>query len=122
MILKVDVEGAEWSVLNDVEENTIKRFSQIVFEFHGLTQLENREKITTAMKKLNQTHQLVHLHANNYGSYLLIGGKILPELIEGTYLLRDEYAFSPAQGAAATALDEANCPYLPDIFLGNWGD
>lgn len=122
MILKVDVEGAEWSVLNDVEENTIKRFSQIVFEFHGLTQLENREKITTAMKKLNRTHQLVHLHANNYGSYLLIGGKILPELIEGTYLLRDEYAFSPAQGAAATALDEANCPYLPDIFLGNWGD
>lgn len=123
MILKVDIEGAEWDVLCDIEEDILKHFSQIVFEFHGLIFPENEEKICRALDKLNRTHQLVHLHPNNYGSYLLLGGALLPELIEGTYLLRDEYTFCAVGGNPSgipSKLDEINCTYLPDIFLGAW--
>jgi hypothetical protein len=120
MILKIDIEGAEWDFLNEVDEVLLSHFSQIVFEFHGLIFCENEGKMKSAMDKLNKTHQLVHLHPNNYGSYLQVGGKVLPELIEGTYLLKSEYAFTREAQSFPTAQDETNSVYLPDIYLGNW--
>lgn len=120
IILKIDIEGAEWDFLIEVDEKLLTHFSQIVFEFHGLILPENESKIKSAMDKLNKTHQLVHLHPNNYGDYLQIGGKVLPELIEGTYLLRSKYQFFNAEKSFPTQQDEANAVYLPDIYLGNW--
>lgn len=120
MILKIDIEGGEWAVLRDVEEKTLRQFSQIIFEFHDLICPEKEELICTAMEKLNRTHQLVHLHANNFGSYLQLGGIVLPELIEGTYLLKEEYCFCDQKETLPSPLDEPNCVYLPDIFLGAW--
>lgn len=121
MILKIDIEGAEWDVLCDLKEETLRQFSQIIFEFHDLIRPEKEKLICTAMEKLNRTHQLVHLHANNFGSYLQLGGIVLPELVEGTYLLKEEYCFCDQKETLPTPLDEPNCVYLPDIFLGAWG-
>ena len=120
MILKIDIEGAEWAVLRDLEEDILRQFSQIVFEFHDLVRPEKEEIIVQAMEKLNRTHQLVHLHANNYGTYLQVGGMVLPELLEGTYLLREEYRFEECGERVPSPLDAPNCVYLPDIFLGVW--
>lgn len=120
MILKIDIEGAEWDVLCSLDEEILKHFSQIVFEFHGLIFPENEEKIRLAMSHLNLTHQLVHIHGNNFGSYIQLGGAILPELIEGTYLLREEYQFIPSGKDFRWKPDSANNCYLPDIFLGSW--
>ena len=120
MVLKIDIEGAEWAVLRDLEEDTLRQFSQIVFEFHDLVRIEKEEIICQAMEKLNRTHQLIHLHANNYGTYLQMGGAVLPELLEGTYLLRGEYRFEECGERLPSTLDAPNCVYLPDIFLGAW--
>lgn len=120
MILKLDVEGAEWDVLCDIDLDILKHFSQIVIEFHGLTNPENEGKIKMAMDKLNTTHQLVHIHANNYGSYMLLGGAILPELIEATYLLKGEYTAVGKSRNIYCKADSINCMYLPDISLDGW--
>ena len=120
MILKIDIEGNEWAVLRDLEDETLRKFSQIVFEFHNLTSPKMEEIIREAVAKLNRTHQLVHLHPNNYGGYLQLGGAVLPELVEATYLLREEYQFQNQAGGLPSPLDEPNCEYLPDIFLGAW--
>lgn len=120
MIFKIDIEGAEWDFLNEVDAELLSHFSQIVFEFHNLIFSQYEDRIKTAMEKLNKTHQLVHLHPNNYGGYLQIGGKVLPELIEGTYLLRSEYSFTKEPLTFPTAQDEISCNYLPDIYLGSW--
>lgn len=120
MVLKVDIEGAEYDVFSEIDESVLNRFSQIVIEFHGLVQSEHEQKIKGALEKLNQTHQLVHLHPNNYGSYMLSGHKVLPELIEATYLLKTEYKFEHKKMCFPTELDMINCIYLPDIILGTW--
>ena len=36
MILKIDVEEAEWNSLNDLSEERIKQFKYIVIEYHFL--------------------------------------------------------------------------------------
>lgn len=120
MILKIDIEGAEWDVLCGIDEDVLRHFSQIVFEFHELIYPGNEEKVQAAMNKLNRTHQLVHIHANNFGNYLQSGGAILPELIEGTYLLRDEYTFTDKTASVRWDIDSANNPILPEIDLGVW--
>lgn len=123
MILKIDIEGAEWDVLRTVDEEILQHFSQIVFEFHDVIVPENENNIQEALQKLNQTHQLVHVHANNYGSYLLLGGTMLPELIEATYVLRTDHEFCPIDAKECilpSKHDEINCTYLADIFLGAW--
>ena len=103
-----------------MEEETLRQFSQIIFEFHDLIRPEKEELICTAMEKLNRIYQYVHLHANNFGSYPHLGGIVLPELLEGTYLLKGKYHFCDQREILPSPLDELNCVYLPDIFLGAW--
>lgn len=120
MILKIDIEGAEWDVLCEIDSPILEKFSQIVFELHGLNAMENEDKIRSALSNLNKTHQLVHVHANNYGSFIQIGGMIMPELLEATYVLRSEYSLEDRCELLPLKEDRINCPYLPDIFLGAW--
>lgn len=123
MILKIDIEGAEYDVLNQIESDVLRRFSQIVFEFHNLTDMDMGKSICQAVGKLNSTHQLVHVHANNYRTYLAMGGSVLPELMECTYLSREEYAFrplSPERDLLPLPQDKVNNICFPEIFLGGW--
>lgn len=63
MILKMDIEGAEWDVLPDLSDDILNRFRQIVFEFHGMTRISPffKKKVHASLKNLNKTHQLVHV-------------------------------------------------------------
>ena len=125
MILKMDVEGAEWGFLSQVSSETLSRFDQIAFEFHNLIQSKSQDlmnQIYTCLWKLNQTHSLVHLHANNYASCIVLDDKYtFPNCLEVTYvktsnyeLVDDENIFLPIP------LDQLNNPNLPDFHLGFW--
>ncbi|MBR1579097.1 MAG: FkbM family methyltransferase [Selenomonadaceae bacterium] len=121
MILKMDIEGAEYSVFQTIDDDTLNRFKQIVLEFHDLTNPATENNVAFMTDKLNATHQLVHVHANNYGSYIVRGGAILPSLIEGTYLRRADYKFVKSRRFFPTAIDQPNKAAAPDINLGYWG-
>lgn len=125
MILKMDVEGAEWKFLKTVFAETLNRFDQMLFEFHQLTRPKTQiemNNVISCIEKINQTHSLVHLHANNYGTFLVLDDKILfPGLLELTYvktsnyeLVDDENIFLPIP------LDQPNNVRRQDIPLGFW--
>lgn len=125
MILKMDVEGAEWSFLATISSETLSRFDQMVFEFHDLIMPKDYRTMNATLaciNKINLTHSLVHLHANNYDSLLILDDKILmPNILEMTYvktsnyeLVDDENIFLP------NSLDQPNHPYRKDIPLGFW--
>ena len=60
VFLKIDIDGAEYRILNDIIENQ-KIFTGIVLEFHDVD--FHKEKIKTFIDNLNLT--LTHIHANN---------------------------------------------------------
>lgn len=93
MILKMDVEGAEYGFLENVESSTLEQFDQIILELHGLTDIDITEKIVFALKKINKTHQLVHIHANNYARIRYVKRNIVPDTLEVLYVLKDKYQF-----------------------------
>lgn len=90
IFLKMDIEGGEYKWLNYVSKDQLKKFKQIVIEFHGLTNdgwdcLYN-DKIK-CLEKLNQTHFIIHVHGNNYGS--IVNG--FPDVLEVTYVNKDYF-------------------------------
>ena len=126
MILKMDVEGAEWGFLESVKPETLTQFRQILFEFHGLLypQKDGRKisDILSAFRKINETHQLLHLHPCNYAAdYVSVDGRNYPAIIEASYAIRDEYKFTQDYDVnLPLEIDAPDATFLPDIELGCW--
>jgi Methyltransferase FkbM domain len=126
LILKMDIEGSEWDVIREMKQSALEQFSQIVIEWHfpdfsNIADLEQLESVLSILRKLNHTHQVIHIHANNEGRMGLIGGVSIPEGIEVTYVRRDNYRFEECKKLFPTLLDRPNDPCLPDYLLGALG-
>lgn len=92
LILKMDVEGAEWDFIMNTSEEILNQFRQITFELHRLADSKNEEKILGSLNKLNKTHQVVWIHANNFGHIEKAEeGLEIPAYIEITYLNKSAY-------------------------------
>ncbi len=124
MILKMDIEGAEWDFLDSVQTKTLNQFDQIVFEFHNLVRACNKlemEKRLNSLRKLNKTHKLVHLHGNNTGYVLQMNGHTIPDVIEVTYVNKERYdTFEPRVLTLPTPDDFPCDKNREDINLSTW--
>ncbi len=122
LLLKMDIEGSEWDVFLATSPATMKRFRQIVCEFHFVERIWDRSVfglVQAVFSKLATTHQCVHIHANNYGKLANVANVPVPQFLELTFASRDTYTFSANTGVFPSAEDRPNCPGVADIFLGS---
>ena len=63
VFLKVDIEGDEYSLLNDIQrfEHSI---NSLIIEFHQISENNNLKKILSFVKKLKLL-KIIHVHGNN---------------------------------------------------------
>ena len=125
LILKMDIEGSEWDVLEEISPEVIKQFSQIAIEFHGLSNSvysDKCESIARVLKKINETHQSVHVHANSTGIPIWIGKLVLPAILEVTYVRRADMEGRLIQKSRQfpTKIDQPTFKNSPDMYLGNF--
>ena len=105
--LKIDIEGAEYSVIECLEENLQKNFVWIVCEFHSFENiLAQEDKITKTINKILLTHDVFHIHPNNLRKPFRKYGFIVPTDIEFTFLRKD---------LSKKALGFARLPHLKDF-------
>lgn len=120
-ILKFDTEGAEWDCLFEADSADLARFEVLTGEFHDFQNLVNREyfdKAFAVFNKLAATHHVVHMHANNAGGMVMLGGIPFPRLLELTYVRKDAALFSGHSAEPIPGpLDRPNVPQLPEIYL-----
>jgi hypothetical protein len=124
LVLKMDIEGAEWRTLEALPLSILGQFSQIVAEFHGFSDMTNIARWNrrlTVLEKLNSVHQCVHVHANNWHTPAMIGGVMMPNLLELTYVRRADHEFKVCDRVFPTEIDQPGNPYRSDIFLGALG-
>ncbi len=121
LILKMDVEGAEWEALPTTPSRVIKRFSQIVIEVHrplaGAT--ANRLHNLRVLKRLRRTHEVVHVHANNCAAVESFEGIRIPSVLEISYLRKTRTSFRVAPETLPTAEDVPNDPSRPEIDMSS---
>lgn len=120
MLLKADIEGAEWDMINNCSEKTLSKFDQIVIELHNLCSYENRDSILEALTKLSNTHRVVHIHANNNSYVNFSGNMITPNVLEATFLLKENYSFSKSNKTLPIDLDQPCRKEFNEILLGFW--
>ena len=61
IVLKIDVEGAEWDSFLSAPDELLGRIDQIAVEFHGIQD----QKSVAAVKRLKQFFEVAHIHFNN---------------------------------------------------------
>lgn len=115
LLLKLDVEGAEWAVFSQEHAATLSKFRQINTELHGIGAKAYDPVSLQAMQKiLASGFSVVHLHGNNNAGTAKFGQYSVPDVLEVT-LVRS------ATGAAC-----ANRPpqHIPEDRPCNpeWGD
>ncbi len=121
MILKIDVEGAEWGFIENTSSETLSRFSQILIEFHWIHAPKYTHRIPAALRKLNQTHKAVHVHGQNIGHYVSLGSQTFCSQIEVSYVRRDRYTLDEDYDVVLPlSIDMPALMHIPEVNLGRW--
>ena len=120
MILKIDIESNEWNIFQNLSLSTLKQFKHIVGEFHFND--KNKLIYLDILKKIQVTHQIIHLHCNNCNyKFINIEGNYLCSFLEITLIQRELYSFNKFQKKfPINGLDFRNCEKKQDLdFLLN---
>jgi hypothetical protein len=92
IFLKMDIEGGEYPWLESLNEIDLLHYKQIVMEFHGINDNSWNSSYQTkvkCLKKLANTHFIVHAHGNNWAGIKYINNIVVPDVIELTFIRKD---------------------------------
>lgn len=119
LLLQMDIEGAEFKVIQSMSSELMQRFRYIVIEFHGLHNLwEPHSGLQyAAFEKLNRTHRSVHIHPNNCCPVKVKHGIDMPALLEVTYARKDLVLPGRRVSGLPHELDALNVASKPEVFL-----
>ncbi len=121
MFLKMDVEGAEWDFMEHTKMDIFKQFDQIAFEIHDLHNHNNTDKIVSCMRKLLETHAIIHIHANNNNKIWVTNDLVTPDALELTLVNRNLISTSENSEVYPNYFyDKPNVDGIDDICLGKW--
>ena len=122
MVLKCDIEGAEWALLRATPISVLQSFRQIVLELHNMAFLadyHHASNVRRALLNLTASHRVVHVHANNFAPYEVVGGVPVPAVLELTLARLDEGEFIESTETFPTELDMPCHSEAADLYLGH---
>ena len=87
-VLKIDVEGDEWDIINNENESTLTKFDALILEIHDFIPklIKNRESVTNLTNILSRNFFCLFTHSNNCGPVFSLDGKLVPNIFEMTLL------------------------------------
>jgi hypothetical protein len=124
LFMQMDIEYDEYVVIPATPQRVLAQFRQIVIELHWLPHIFRDDlypKIVETLRTLRRTHNVIHVHANNYGYNQDVGGVAVPVTVEATLVRRGSCWLMPCLRSFPTKLDRPNNPDAPDILLGRIG-
>lgn len=65
IVIKMDVEGAEWDAFLAAPDRVLERIDQLVVELHGTSD----ERYLAAVRRLKRVFHVAHLHFNNFACW-----------------------------------------------------
>ena len=134
IFMKMDIEGHEFKIMPSILENQyMPKIKQLVIEIHspgdilmfpdyfaGLNDIDNT-RMFDLLHKINQTHTLVHFHANNGCNIQKIDDISLPHVFELTYI-RNDFITEKIQNMESlpTSIDMKNVECNADYHLSGF--
>lgn len=121
LILKMDIEGSEWPVIEETSDATFGRFAQVACELHSFERFRElpwRQGFYRALRKISLSHGVVHVHANNYAGFQIIAGVPVASVLEISWANRSAYDLVETDELFPTDLDDPCHSAAPDHYLG----
>ena len=124
LVLKLDVEGAEWNTLLSAPGEVLEHIDQMAVEFHwlqgGSTGWLHEDKYIAALKRLKQFFEIAHVHFNN--ASCVDGLQPFPTWAYEVLLVSKRLAVvDPSRRVAVPhPLDAPNNPSFPECRPGVW--
>jgi FkbM family methyltransferase len=119
LILKMDIESAEYEVLLDASLDTLKKFRIMVIEFHYFSKSLNPDLLLSnfmkIFNKLNMIFDIVHFHPNNCEEVFRINKSRMPRVVEITFHRKDRAKIPLVHAELPQSLDIATVPNRPEI-------
>lgn len=121
LMLQMDVEGAEYRILQATPSSVLARFRVVLIELHHLQDLclhSRLHDLRAALLLLHRTHVPCHVHANNAEGAFPVADQWIPRLLETTWLRRDRVRDGvPLTSEARRSLDRDCVPTRPGLAL-----
>jgi hypothetical protein len=120
LILKMDVEGAEWDAMGRMPDEVLERFEQIALEVHEIGSIREPaflDKALAVLERINKRFTLFHVHANNNNPMETAGGFPVYNLLELSYVKTDVVSRSPSRTLYPTEWDYPNEQDRDDYVL-----
>ena len=102
VILKVDIEGDEYKILNQILDNSNK-INTLIIEFHDIH--KNIDKIESFIFK-SKNLKLIHIHANNFAGSNKDGD---PNVIELTFININKNGLNLVKTDKSFPIKELDC-------------
>ena len=134
ILVKMDIESHEYKWLLSLSDTELRSIKQITLEIHQYTYdiihkpsgqsvspIRFQDKLR-ALQKLARNFVLIHAHPNNNGVILDVNGQRISDLVELTYVRRNEFKLPTGlipntEALPILGLDFPNVLYKPDITL-----
>jgi hypothetical protein len=111
-ILKVDIEGAEYKIIDSIVFFS-KQIDLLIIEFHGV--IRNYDQFEQKLQLLLQKFLIVHVHANNFGTIDKSG---FPDVCEITFTPIGKYkAVGLVAKLPIDKLDSPSSPTKPEYSI-----
>jgi hypothetical protein len=121
VLLKIDVEGAEWEFFKNVDVTKLKNVVMgIIVEIHWIDSIDNRKNLAELFNRIEPYFVLEHTHANSWGYNFEHNGMSIPSVLELSFVnkkfvdkMEIDTADYPIDG-----IDYSNNPNIEDVNLG----
>ena len=119
-IVKLDIEGSEWDILENLGIEYFAAITQMVIEFHGILDFAKSgklDKVNRIFQRINQYFLVTNFHPNNCGRFEIFLNVPIPDVVEISYLNRKlTNKYSPRTRGKVHD-NFPNNPRLPEITL-----
>lgn len=125
ILLKVDIEGAEWESFANLASSDFKNVVCLIVEFHRLIRLQDIPLQTKTYDILNSVFFLNHCHVNNNGLIFNFDSRLYPDVLECTFVNKNlieklKLRLKRRTEIYPSLLDQANIDVRPDFPIGWW--
>lgn len=120
LLLQMDIEGSEYSVIMNAPDELLDQFRIIVVEFHDLHKLFDSVTLklfSACFEKLLQYFYVAHIHPNNMGVCVSSGDIEVPKYMEFTFYNKKRVSETKPQLSFPHPLDASNDPAAPRLDL-----
>ncbi len=114
VFVKIDIEGSEYRILDDLLEHS-KKIVALAIEFHDVD--ITTERFNALVSRIKNDFYIVHIHGNNLGGLTSFNFPIAPEI---SFLNKRFFGEVPPPSRAKyplAGLDSPNYPGFPEIAL-----